>query len=483
MSEFARQVVREEVALAPLVPIVVYEKRREKQVGAILGSRVFCHFERVAGGRLRCAFSNERKYLLGETVRDWLGEEKNARDFLWCEALDGDLAYVLVAGGVVVKDVAEAQNPRREIAAALGRLDSQAPVFAHPSVEVEAVTTHPRARRLETSVRDRPARQRARGAAVFELGLVNEIPGVRLWNSCWKWTRAVVLGGLAVAAVGLAYLYLRGDEPAAEEEVREARERILTDYDRLLVVADARAVLGGVHGAYRVFLGDPFFGGRWRVVSMAWRRVEGNTLKVVAELPHSPPEKGQAPPSAEDDVQFGVPWEELAALQRSVYTHAQHRGWAVQEVDRLRVVVRLPVVAAARTETAGEANRRRVPPDEGDRWHWRSMRRDLEAFGVLRPVREERRTAAPQNNVPDMLYQEDLYSLDLRGLEWAYPDAAKWLGDRLSGGPVVLDEVHLERASAAADGRSWQGRILFRTVWCKGAGCIVVSDDGSRHPG
>ena len=481
MSEFARQVVREEVALPPLVPTVVHKKRRERLVGAILGSRVYCHFEQPgAGNRLRCAFSNERKYLLGETVRDWLGEEENARDFLWCEALDGDLAYVLVAGGAVVKDVPEAKNPRREMAAVLARLDSQAPVFAHPSVEVEAVTTYPRARRLETSVRDRLARQQARGAAVAELGLVNEIPAVRLWNSCWKWMRTVVLGGVAVTAVALAYFYLRGDEPAAAQAVQETRERILTDYDRLLLAADARTVLGGVHRAYRQFLGDPFFGGRWRVSSMAWRRIEGNTLKVVAELPHSPPEKGQAPPSAEDDVQFGVPWEELAALQRSVYTYAQRREWTVEEVDRLRVIVRLPVAAAARTRAEG-AKRRQAPQNEGDRWHWRSMRRDLEAFGALRPVPEERRTAAPQNNAPPALFQADQYRLDLRGLEWAYPDAAHWLGDRLSGGPVVLDEVHLERASG--DDRSWQGRILFRTVWCKNYGCTVVRDDGSRHPG
>lgn len=473
MSEFARQVVREEVALAPLVPVVVVQKRREKQLGAILGAQVYCHFERArSGNRLRCAFSNERKYLLGETVRDWLAADLGTEDFLWCEALDDELAYVQVAGGRIVKDVAQAQDPRREVAEALARLDPEARLLVHPSVADEQLTTHSRRERIEASVRDRVSRQRANGAPVSELGPVGDIPAVRVWNTVWKWTRVAVLSAAGIAGMVFAYLSLRGDgEDVQTDQV--TRQRSLTEYDRLLVAADAGALLTALQANYRKFLGDPFFGGRWRVATMTWKRPPtgdaAGSLRIDAELPRSPEPDPNAEPAAVADVLSGVPWEQLASLKRELTGYAKARGWPVVVGD-FRVTARLPVAAVATSAAAGEAKRRPAPTSERDRWHFRALRRDLEAFGVLRQVVDQpgRRAASRQSAPAVLSYQAEKYRLVLRGLEWAYADAARWLGDRLSGGPVVLDAVYLERAPMADDGRrGWRGSIEFRTVWCK----------------
>ena len=487
MSEFARQVVREEVALTPFVPVVVVQKRREKQLGAILGAQVYCHFERArSGNRLRCAFSNERKYLLGETVRDWLAADLGTGDFLWCEALDDELAYVQVAGGRIVKDVASAQDPRREAAEALARLDPEARLLVHPSVADEQLTTHSRRERIEASVRDRVERQRANGTSVSELGPVGDIPAVRVWNTVWKWTRIVALSAAGITAATFAYLQLRGDDEDGQT-VQATQERSLTEYDRLLVAADAGALLTSLQANYRKFLGDPFFGGRWRVATMTWKRPPtgdaAGSLRIDAELPRSPNPSADPndEPAAAADVLSGVPWEELASLNRELTGYANARGWPAA-VNDFHATVRLPVVAAATSAADGEAKRRPVPVDERDRWHFRALRRDLEAFGVLRQVVDQpNRRAASRRGAPVSLsYQAEKYRLDLRGLEWAYADAARWLGDRLSGGPVVLDAVYLERVPMADDGRrgqrGWRGSIEFRTVWCKTG--IVNSCEG-----
>lgn len=473
MSEFARQVVREEVALTSFTPTVAAQKRRAKSVSAILGAEVYCHFER-GGSRLRCAFSNERKYLLGEVVRDWLGREHGARDFLWCERLDDELALVLVAKGRVVKEVAEAQNTEREVATALGRLPPDVPVFVHPSVVHPSLAGHAAARPQAMSVRDHLARLRAEGTAAAELGLLTDIRAVRLWNACWKWTRLTALAAAAAAVIVAGYVYLRGDDGASAQMAEQTRERSLTEYDRLLVAPDAGAVLAAVHQAYRWFLADPFFGGSWNAQRIAWRRPaqdEQNEVAITAQLPHAPPADAKSTPAADDDVQFGVPWEQLAALEQSVLAYARTRAWRV-DVNRLQATVHLPIVATPRDAATGERNRLAAPSDERNRWHLRSMRRDLEAFGTLGPFVAPARRRAGQSAPTS--YEAVRFKLELTGLDWAYPDAANWLGKRLSGGPVVLDEVSLERAPVTDAGgrRGWTGAIVFRTVWCKDDGVV-----------
>lgn len=473
MSEFARQVVREEVDLASFTPTVAVQKRREKSVGTILGAQVYCHFE-ADGRRLRCAFSNERKYLLGETVRDWLGHAHGARDFLWCERLDDELALVVVADGRVVKDVAEVQNTDRDVATALGRLPPNTPVFLHPGVAHELLDKHPGARPLATSVRDHIARRRAQRQAVAELGPVTDIPAVRRWNAFWKWTRVVALTVAAVALVAFAWVYWRGEDGTSVEAAEETRVRSLTEYDRLLAAPDVGAVLGQIHEAYRRYLADPFFGGSWNAQRITWRRGTQDQVAITAQLPHKLPADAKSAPTPEDDVQYGVPREELAALERAVVAYAERVNWRV-DVDRLRATVHLPIVATPRDPAAGERNRLRRPSDERGRtgsWHLRSMRRDLEAFGTLGPF------AAParrRGGTAPTSYEADRFKLELKGLEWAYPDAVGWLGKRLSGGPVVLDELALERAPDPAESggrRGWTGAIVFRTVWCKNDGVV-----------
>lgn len=471
MSEFARQVVREEVALTSLVPTFIAQKRREKLVGAILGSDVYCHFRHV-GNRLRCAFSNERKCLLGETVLDWLEAEHGASNFLWCETLDGVSALVLVVDGRVVKEVTEARDWRREKAAALARLGPDATVYQHSSVSDRNLARDPRTRPLDRSVI-----YRIRTGDAVELGSVGDIPAVRVWNAFWKWTRLVAFAGVAVAAVVFAYDYFRGDEPTPQQAAQQTRQRSLTEYDRLLVVPGARSVLTAMHGAYREFLADPFFDGKWRVVHMTWKRAQGEHLEIRAELPHSPNKNADIEPQHRDDIPFGVPWEQFEDLKQAVKNHARSRRWPFGEVSKLHVTLYLPLAVAPRTRDQGEAYRLPEPADELDRWRFRGMRRHFEPFGRLRLVTGEDASGTKrvrQRPITRASYDQKNYELRFAGLEWAYDDAARWLGESLSGGPVVLDAVELERAATAqaAAASTWQAELRFRTIWCrKGHSC------------
>ena len=473
MSEFARQVVREEAPLALLMPRVAVQKRREKLVGAILGSQVYCHFE-TAGRRMRCAFSNESKALLGETVRDWLAADHGVRDFIWCEVLDDVLALVVVRDGNIIKDVADARDATREVATALSRLDDQTPVFVHPSVDHDALASHPQARICADSVRDRLARLRAQGVPVAELGPLNELRAVKRWNAWWRGVKVTTFSAAAAAVLALAYLYISRDEGAAAQDRAAARARTLTEYDGLLKEPDARVLLDAMHGAYRQFLGDPFFGPSWKIQDVMWRRSAKDELRIVAELPHSAVAGDSEGPTADDDdVQFGVPREELIFLQRSIGDYARERGWrvALDSVNKLRVTVYLPVVVLRRPQEA-ERNRLRRPSGERGKWHLRTLRLDLEAFGTLRQVTDETRLRTARGSAPraqHRSYSADNFRLDLKGLEWAYPEASRWLGERLSGGPVVLDEVNLERAADSGGNilRGWRGKIVFRTIWCR----------------
>ena len=472
MSEFARQVVREEAPLALLMPPVAVKKRREKLVGEILGSQVYCHFETV-GRRMRCAFSNERKALLGETVRDWLAPDHGVRDFLWCEVLDNVLALVVVRDGKIVKDVADVQDVTREVATALSRLDKEMPVFVHPSVDHHALANHPQARIHADSVRDRLAGLRAEGSSVAELGPLGELPAVKRWNAWWQGVKVTTFSAAAATVLAVAYFYFFKDDATAQDSAAN-RVRTLTEYDGLLREPDARTLLNAVHGAYRQFLGDPFFGASWKVRDVTWQRGAKDELRIVAELPHSAArDEKEMPTTDDDDVQFGVPREKLIALQKSVSDYARERGWSVSvdSVNRLRATVHLPVAISPRLQEA-ERNRLRRPSGENSKWHLRTLRRDLEVFGVLRQVSEDTRVRTARGSVRRAQhgsYLADKFRLDLKGLEWAYPEASRWLGERLSGGPVVLDEVALELATDP-DGnvtRGWQGKIVFRTIWCR----------------
>ena len=472
MSEFARQVVREEAPLALLMPAVAVQKRREKLVGTILGSQVYCHFETV-GRRMRCAFSNERKTLLGETVCDWLAADHGVRDFLWCEVLDDVLALVVVRDGSIVNDVADVQDPTREVATALSRLDDETPVFVHPSVDHEALANHPQARICADSVRDRVAGLRARGDSVAELGPLGELRAVKRWNAWWRGVKITTFSAVAATVLAFAYLYIIADDGSAAQDRAAARARTLTEYDGLLKEPDARALLDAMHRAYRQFLGDAFFGPSWKIREVTWQRSVNGELRIVAELPHAAADdEREVPITDDDDVQFGVPREELVALQKSIGDYGRERGWrvALERVNKLRATVHLPVVVSPRPQ---EAERRlRRPAGERGKWHLRTLRRDLEAFGTLRQVSEETRLRTARGGAPraqHRSYSADHFRLDLKGLEWAYPQASHWLGERLSGGPVVLDEVDLERATNS-DGnvlRGWRGRIVFRTIWCR----------------
>ena len=433
MSEFARHVVREDVALAWPLPAAVVQRRREKLVRAILGGDVYCHFER-AGRRLACAFSNERKYLLGNVVRDWLREAHGAQRFLWCEMLDGALALVLVVDGRVHKEAADVANVDREVGMALARLGPKAPVFAHRDVQVAALESVPQKQVLDVSVRDRLGELRRRNAPIPELALADSLPPVRRLNVGLAWGRrlAVAAGLVALATFAIRWWQDRPDD-AATVVVDDRPSVSEAEYQALLEAPDPAALLPAIHRAYRQLLADPLLGANWTVENLAWTRQEG-TLAVDISLPTT---GGAAQPLALDaDVQ--------AAIER----HAESRGWALawREQGGGSATVNIPV-----TMRGSERSRMPEMPSAANPWHRVRLAEDLLPVGRLR-------TFGPERNATFVSY---LSALAVRDAEWSSAELANWLGARLGGGPLLLESLVLVQSGPWAT-----GELRFRSVYC-----------------
>ena len=433
MSEFARHVVREDVALAWPLPAAVVQRRREKLVRAILGGDVYCHFERT-GRRLACAFSNERKYLLGNVVRDWLREAHGAQRFLWCEMLDGALALVLVVDGRVHKEAADVANVDREVGMALTRLGPKAPVFAHRDVRVAALESVPQKQVLDVSVRDRLGELRRRNQPVPELALADSLPPVRRLNVGLAWGRrlAVAAGLVALATFAIRWWQDRPDD-AATVVVDDRPSVSEAEYQALLEAPDPAALLPAIHRAYRQLLADPLLGANWTVENLAWTRQEG-TLAVDISLPTT---GSAAQPLALDaDVQ--------AAIER----YAESRGWALawREQGGGSATVNIPV-----TMRGSGGTRMPEMPSAANPWHRLRLAEDLLPVGRLR-------TFGPERNATFVSY---LSALAVKDAEWSSAELANWLGTRLGGGPLLLESLVLVQSGPWAT-----GELRFRSVYC-----------------
>ena len=434
MSEFARHVVREDVALAWPLPAAVVQRRREKLVRAILGGAVYCHFERT-GRRIACAFSNERKYLLGNIVRDWLREAHGAESFLWCELIDGALALVLVVDGRIHKDAADVANVDREVGMALARLGPEAPVFAHRDVQIGALAAVPHKQTLDASVRDRLRQLRAGNAPVAELALADSLPQVRRLNAALAWTRrvAVVASLAALATLTIRWWQGRADDAAAV--VVEDRPSVSdAEYQALLEAPDPAALLPAIHRAYRQLLADPVLGANWTVENLAWTRQQG-TLAVDISLPTTP---ASAQPQA-----LG------ANVQAAIEQHAARRGWVLawREQGDGSATINIPVA------TGEAAARSRVPeaPSAANPWHPSRLAEDLLPVGQLRTFDAERNST----------FVSYLSALAVQNAEWSSAELANWLGARLGGGPLLLESLVLVNSGPWAT-----GELRFRSVYC-----------------
>lgn len=433
MSEFARHVVREEVAHASLVPRALVQIRREKLVRAVLGGDVYCHFER-RGPRLACAFSNERKVLLAEVVRDWLAEEHGARSFLWCENLDGALALVLVADGRVVKDDLDVDNTDRDVRTALAQLGPERAVFVHADVAAAGSALEDVADRqvLDASVRDRLRWLRGRGRPIPELALVGSLAAVQRWNATALWARRAAVAAVLIAASALALEWWRNRAEQSTEEVAVQGPTVSeAEYLALLEAPDPAALLPAIHRAYRQLVADPVLGAHWTVTNFAWTRQEG-VLAVGLALPKTP---GSAMPAQLE-----------ADLQAEVGAYAATRGWQVTWEEQ-GATLRLPVAAPAAPE------RRRVPEraPEDNPWHQARLAEDLGPFGELRTFNTERNST----------FHSTLWELVLKSADWSSAELASWLGARLGGGPLLL-----ERLTLVQRGPWVTGDLRFRSVYC-----------------
>ena len=460
MSDFALPVVREEIGLAWYSGVAASLKRHGRLVGSALSGSggtapVYCYFRRH-GRQLSCAFSSTRGYLLGESVRDWLAAERDARSFVWCQRLGDTCAVVLVDDGVVLRDALVASaDLKRELQLSLNRItpdaDGARRLFVHRDVPAADEIAAPLGgRMLSVTVNQWIARQRRPGgSATPELRWLEEYPEVKRWNAVWGWTRRFVLLAVLAGAASWGYDLWRSLQPEPVDEGPSGPTDAQRSYEELRRQSDPGTLVPAIHRAYRDFLGDPLFGAYWQVTRLNWRVDEPATLRIETSLPAV---------TGEDENDSTPSVVELnAELRGRLANYARNLGWAA-DVQRSTATFQVPVEHGRRSAAEAEAIRLPEPGATDDRWHTRRLMQDLQVVGGMRVTAERNR---PQR---DPVYLERFLALELHGVEWSSWDVAAWLGGRLSGGPVVLDTLQLQAIDGTARMR---GELKFRMVWCR----------------
>ena len=412
---------------------------------------IYSWFEPGGDGSLYCAFATVPGYLLGENVRNWLRETRRARDFVYCERMGNQSAVVLVIGGHVVKDgLVGGYELSVELQYALGRLDQVASgayhLFLH-GVDIEDLQLADRSRmvRLEYSVldwmEDAPGPLPELNPTNRAIGAI-DVVAKRLRQLRVVRTIGLTVGTVVVVALGGYWWQNRPPPPPSEDMPPPPlpTEVINERYGELLRTPDPGELIPALHRAYRLFLGDPVLGELLDVSRLRWTSA-GGRLTIETSVPA--------------DVAQGPRNELPDELLEQVRHRATRRGWRV-DFTGLDATFSLPVVASNRVDEL------RLPQAavESNRWHERRLSADLEALGSV--------TVTP--GASNQVYLGYSTVVELRELEWAAGDAAAWLANRLSGGPLVLDSVVLESGSGAM----MDGEFRFLTLWC-------VPADGSTR--
>ena len=461
-ESFALPVVRETAELSigieslrsSSATIAATARRRARLMESVFeDDDLYAWFEPAGDGSLHCAFATKTGYLLGENVRNWLREETQARDFVYCERMGNQRAVVLVIDRHVIKDaLVSGYELNVELRHALTRLDAVAPgaysVFLH-GVDVENLELADRSRAvvLKDSVldwmEDAPGPLPELNPTNRAIGAI-DVVARRLRQLRIVRTVGLTAGSVVIAAAGVFWWQNR-PPPAVDENLPPPPlpiEQLNAEYSELLRTPDPGELIPAMHRAYRLFLSDAVFGELLSVRKLQWTRTAGDRLTIETSLP--------------SEVLGGSRSAPLDALFDQMRRRAAMHGWRVV-FSGLDATFSLPVAAATRVDEV----RLPQPLAEGNPWHGKRLGGDLEALGTVTV------SPGPLNHV----YQGYSTLLELQGVEWSTGGTAAWLGNRLAGGPLVLESVEFESGRGAA----MDGRIQFTTLWC------VTENASTRH--
>ena len=452
-ESFALPVVRERAELSigieslrsSSATIAATARRRARLMESVFeDDDLYAWFEPAGDGSLHCAFATKPGYLLGENVRNWLREEVQARDLVYCERMGNQRAVVLVIDGHVIKDaLVSGYELGVELRHALTRLDAVAPgaysVFLH-GVDVQNLELADRSHAviLKNSVldwmEDAPGPLPELNPTNRAIGAI-DVVAKRLRQLRIVRTVGLTVGSLVIAAAGVFWWQNR-PPPVIDENLPPPPlpvEQLNAEYSELLRTPDPGELIPAMHRAYRLFLSDAMFGELLSVRKLKWTRTGGGRLMIETSMPT---EVLREPRSGSRDAL-------LDQMRRRAATH----GWRVV-FSGLDATFSLPVAAENRVDEL----RLPQPLTEGSPWHGKRLGGDLEALGTV--------TVGP--GPLNQVYRGHSTLLELEGAEWSTGGTAAWLGNRLAGGPLVLESVEFESGQDAA----MDGRIQFITLWC-----------------
>ncbi len=409
--------------------------------------RLYSRFEMTPNGELLCIFSEQSGILLGETVRDWvLSLDANYTNFLWCEKLDDEFLLVCVLDGQVVKESYEnTYSITTQVQQLIRRAKDRGAefrVFLYNILQSDLLlNVDLPVTRLDVSILTH----------IKHVG-TRSLPRLHSYSAAiakiaqgWILIRIAMIGLLIAALVlpstyFLAQWWLGGavDNYTQDYQLVKSSTR---NYNALLTQPDSTVLLPAIHKASLDILLDSQLAQTWRINELRWTR-DLNILKVSLSLPKL------------TDA-LGEPIALSPELKEKLRADAAERGWSMRLRNNL-ISLEIPITAEPRAPDGVHDLRRFEPQDPRDRWHFKRLERDLEPVGTL--------SSKPQEGRRTDLYYTQPATFKFTGDPWQTGTTARWLAQRLSNGPLVIDEVRLITPDSSRGGLM-DGTVKFQMLW------------------
>ncbi len=407
---------------------------------------IYSHFELDQGGDLLCIFSTQDGLLLGETVRDWIGEiHGETLNFLWCEKLGNDYAIICVLDGRVVKESFEDQfSIVSQFQLLVKRVQNHGEDFKIFLCNLERddldLSSEIKFVMLEDSVLKHVKEMSSR-----------TLPQLHAYSKALsKVTRSQVLARILI--VGIASLiavipatwygahFWFGEMPEVSVDDFEDIRNQNKEYSELLMRSDAGQLLQEIYRVSQKIANSPAVRETWYISEILW--VYGENLQVRVYIPKLTDALGGT---------ISTPPESRQRLQEEANTS----GWTVQFFPTSALIA-APVPMEPRSPLEADRLRLHEPSLKTDRWHPKRLALTMDAVGELN-IDENTSSGKSQYYFRSAVFS---FSKD----PWLNGETPAWLTQTLAGGPLLLDSIALHTSDGSRGGLM-DGRIKFRMLW------------------
>ena len=446
-DRYVRHVLRLPVSLSGGV---VRTARRQYDVArqAMGAKTLYARFERDGRTRLNCVFGLKPGPLFAETLRNAMRERKGVEhSYVWCEPFGEEYGLVYVRDGQIMHESFETDESLPAAILPLVRRaqrresEEVAPLYLN-RVSPDELGLDPTTQ-FETPPDSVCAKTRS-GKTKGSPSLIRYDRSIRRIASGRLMFRAMLWGLATIPIIPATWLITQWqyDDPPAEYSAENERMRLDREqYNRLLQHPDTKVLFPALYQISRDMLNVFWKTGPWSISSLVYTR--DGPLQLTLAWPDVPDP-------------LGNPAYIPRGLEEQLRRSADEHGWTM-EVQGLSIILSASASVPQRSQEEALKLHLHHPEDLlNERWGAKRLAQDLMPLGDV------------QVN-PDPVHETELYytqgaTLNLQSIPWHSSSSFLWLGQRLSGGPVVVDELRLRPAEGSMGG-TLSGTLRFRLVW------------------